>query len=31
MGFMNMIENIAQIGGKFAAIMKLLPAKGVKQ
>ena len=45
MGFMNMIENIAQISGKFAcktfvdhniqmigvAIMKLLPAKGVKQ
>ena len=44
MGFMNMIENIAQISGKFAcktfvdhniqmigaAIMKLLPAKGVK-
>ena len=45
MGFMNMVENIAQISGKFAcktivdhniqmigaAIMKLLPAKGVKQ
>ena len=45
MGFMNMIENITQISGKFAcktfvdhniqmngaAIMKLLPAKGVKQ
>ena len=44
MGFMNMVENIAQISGKFtcktfvddniqmfgAAIMKLLPAKGVK-
>ena len=45
MGFMNMVENIAQISGKFAcktfvdhyiqtigaAIMKLLPAEGVKQ
>ena len=45
MGFMNMIENIAHVRGKFACktfvdhniqvigvtIMKLLPAKGVKQ
>ena len=45
MGFVSMIENIAQVSGKFACktfvdhniqmigavIMKLLPAKGVKQ